>query len=98
MKNWTTKIRPAGWCWLGLSLYIISADTFLIVKERKGHAQYCTMSTSFRDSLAHPIKRWPIILIWIGITFHLFDFFFPEPIRKYEPARLIGTRIIKPPA
>jgi hypothetical protein len=56
------------------------------------------MSTSFRDALAHPIRRWPIILIWIGMTFHLFDFFFPEPIRKYEPARFIGTKIVKPPA
>jgi len=53
------------------------------------------MSTSFRDALSHPIKRWPVIVIWLGLTFHLFDFFFPEHIKKYEPIRFIGTTVIK---
>lgn len=94
MKKPVTKLRPAGWCWLGLSIYVISADTFLIIKETRGHKDYCTMSTSFREALSHPIKRWPVIVMWIGLTFHLFDFFFPEHIKKYEPIRLIGTKIV----
>jgi len=92
MKTLATKLRPAGWCWLGLSIYVVTADTFLIVQERKGKEQYCTMSTSFRYALAHPIKRWPVILIWGLVTFHLFDWFFPEQIRKYEPIRAIGKK------
>jgi len=93
-----TKIKPAGYCWLGLSLYVVSADMFLIVNERKDSEKYYTMSSAFRDALAHPIKRWPVILMWLGLTFHLFDFFFPEHIKKYEPVRLIGTRIAKTPS
>ena len=84
------KLRPAGRAWLGLVIYVIAADSYLIIQERRGNVRYYTMSSGFRDALKHPIKRWWMILIWIFLTFHLFDFFFPEPIRKFEPIGVSG--------
>ena len=85
------KLSPAGWSWFGLTIYVISADLYLIAQRQKGKMQFYTMSTAFRDSLSHPIKRWPIILIWTYLTFHLFNFFFPERIRRLDPLSALGA-------
>lgn len=83
-------LRPAGKAWLGLTIYVLAADTYLITQEFNGKTNYYTMSSSFRYALSHPIARWPVILIWLLLTFHLFDFFFPEQVRRYEPIGLVG--------
>jgi len=85
------KLRPAGWCWLGLTVYVINADAFLIYNERAGRTNYYTMSSAFRDAVKHPRKRWPIILAWLALTLHLFDFIIPIKIRQYDPLRMAGS-------
>jgi hypothetical protein len=87
------KLRPAGYCWLGLTIYVIGADLFLLIQERKGKPNYYTMSSAFRDALRHPVRRWPVILMWLLLTFHLFDFFFPEKLRQLEPIGATGRQI-----
>lgn len=89
------KLRPAGYSWLGLTIYVVAADTVLIIQERRGLQTYCTMSTGFRTALQHPLKRWPVILIWLSITFHLFSFFFPENIRRFEPMGVVARTAAK---
>jgi hypothetical protein len=89
------KLRPAGYCWLGLTVYVVGADTFLVLQEHRGKADYYTMSSAFRYSLAHPVKRWPVILMWLFLTFHLFDFFFPPQIRRFEPVGACGRASAK---
>lgn len=95
MKKKQNKISPAGWCWGGLVGYVLIADSFLIKKSKSGQTHYYTMSTAFRESLAHPIKRWPIMMLWGLLTFHLFDFFFPDKVKQYEPIRFIGNKFMK---
>ncbi len=79
--------KPASIAWAGLVGYVVTADVVLVTFERKGAERFGTMSAAFRDSLAHPIKRWPVIVAWGLLTFHLFDFFFPERVRRVEPGR-----------
>ena len=79
--------KPASYAWTGLVGYVIAADVVLVTFERKGLEGFGTMSSAFRDSLAHPVKRWPVIVAWGLLTFHLFDFFFPERVRRVEPGR-----------
>lgn len=85
--------KPAHLAWLGLTVYVVGVDTLLIIHERKGKKEFYTMSTAFRSALAHPVRRWPVIVAWTLLTLHLFDFFFPEKIRQYDPVRLVGGRV-----
>lgn len=85
-----TKLSPAGWCWLGLTIYIIGADSYLIVQEFRGKQNYYTMSSAFRNSLSDPVKRSLIIFIWISLTVHLFSSFLPSKYRKLEPIAASG--------
>lgn len=84
------RLRPAGYAWLGLTVYVLAADSILIVQEYRGKPNYYTMSSGFRYALSHPVKRWPVILMWLLLTFHLFDFFFPASVRRFEPLGALG--------
>lgn len=84
------RLKPATWAWVGLVVYIVSADTFLLVQEFNNKENYYTMSSCFRYALKHPLRRWPVIIIWLMLTFHLFDFFFPERVRRFEPIGAVG--------
>ena len=53
--------KPASYAWTGLVGYVIAADVVLVTFERKGAEGFGTMSSAFRDSLAHPVKRWPCL-------------------------------------
>lgn len=64
--------------WLGLVLYVVSYDVWAAKTNNE------TLSTAFYNSIKHPIKRWPIIALWMYITAHLFKFL-PEAI---DPLRL----------
>lgn len=87
------NLQPPHYAWFGLTIYVITADVILISFERRGKDGFYTMSTAFRSGLAHPIHRWPLIMAWTLLTLHLFDFFFPEKIRQYDPVRLVGGRV-----
>lgn len=63
--------------WFGLVAYIITYDIWAAVTKKE------TLSTSFYNSLKHPIRKWPVILVWSYITAHLFKLI-PD---KFDPLR-----------
>jgi len=63
--------------WLGLVLYIVGVDLYAFYTKKD------TLSMAFFESIRHPVKRWPVILAWFGITFHLFHWI-PD---RYDPLR-----------
>lgn len=52
--------------WTGLALYVLAYDTWALATRRD------TLSTVFRRSVAHPIRRWPVILTCAVTILHLF--------------------------
>lgn len=85
------KLRPGGWCWVGLAGSVATADVLLI---RSGKA---TMSEVFGDALRHPGRRWAVLAAWGILTVHLFGNILPRvatPIKRLDPigavARLIA--------
>jgi hypothetical protein len=88
------KIRPAGWCWIGLAAGVAVADVILIRKEQ------ATMSEVFGDRLAHQTHRWLLAAAWVGLTAHLFGKVIPEELHGLDPishlARLLEPQV--PPA
>lgn len=87
------KLRPATKAWVGLTAYVVIADTYLIYQETKHREGYCTMSTAFEDALRHPAKRWPVSISWALLTLHLFDLVLPEKLKPYEPITGIGRLV-----
>jgi hypothetical protein len=87
----TVKIRAGGWAWIGLTGYVLAADTALIRNGRE------TMSTVFGDSITNPIRRWPVMAAWGLLTVHLFSKVLPgsDKLRRVDPlgiaARAIGA-------
>jgi len=76
------KLRPGGWAWVGLAGYVAIADTILIKSGKE------TMSTVFGDALKSPASRWPVILVWLIITLHLFGNYIPswlKWLRSFDP-------------
>ena len=86
-------MQPAVKAWIMLAIYVIVVDTVLIVGEQKGREDFFTMSTAFENALRHPVKRWPVILLWGFLTLHLFDIILPENVKRYEPVTLVGRKI-----
>lgn len=72
------KLTEGERAWFGLVFYIVSYDVWAARNQKE------TLSMAFYNSLKHPIRRWPVILIWVYITAHLFKFL-PE---RYDPLRL----------
>lgn len=69
----------AGWGWAGLAVYVLAYDTWALARRRD------TLSTVFRRSLAHPIRRWPVV-VTSGITIlHLYGRIpaFMDPFHQY---------------
>jgi hypothetical protein len=76
------KIRPGGWAWFGLAAGVAAVDFVLIETDHE------TMSEVFGDALKHPVHRWPVILVWAGLTLHLFGNLLPSwlrPLKKLDP-------------
>ena len=77
------KIRPGGWAWIALPFVIGLVDWALIRSNNK------TMSEVFGDSLAHPVKRFPVVLVWTVLTLHLFSELIPAKLRlilkRFDP-------------
>ena len=84
------KLRPGGWCWVGLAGSVTAADVLLI---RFGKA---TMSEVFGDALKHPGRRWLVLSAWAVLTLHLFGNILPRiahPIKRFDPIGAVA-RII----
>lgn len=52
--------------WLGLVVYVVIADGYLIAKGRQ------TLSSAFAEAVRHPRRRWKVIVAWVYLTLHLF--------------------------
>ena len=65
--------------WMGLATYVVVADSYLIWKQEK------TMSAVFGESLEHPAKKWPVLLVWGFLSNHLHRSVLPEISSKVDP-------------
>lgn len=83
--------RAGGWGWVGLAVYIAAVDAWLI---RTGRA---TLSEVFGCSLRHPLKRLPVMTVWVVITAHLFAELLPQALRSrfknYDPIGWLARKI-----
>lgn len=84
------KLRPGTWGWVGLVGYVAAVDGYLIYRQARGRPEYCTMSTSFKEALDRPWRRWQLLLSWFIVTVHLFPVVLPAKYRKYEPIQFVG--------
>ena len=90
------KLRPSGWAWFGLVVYVTGVDIFLLkLKKKRGHP-YRSMSEAFGEALHHPVKKFPIIICWIILTLHLFGTLIPkrfEKLKNLDPIGFIANRV-----
>lgn len=72
----------ASWGWVGLAGYVVGYDTWALAT---GHD---TLSTVFRRSLAHPVRRWPVTLTCTVTISHLYGWLPPiiDPFHQYSVA------------
>lgn len=88
-----SRLRPGGRAWGELALFIAVRDVWLV---RNGEL---SMSEVFGNALKHPIKRWPVIAVWVVVTLHLFGELLPPFLRRrLAPFDPIGAlaRLIEP--
>lgn len=90
-------MRPSAKAWLGLTGYVVVADTYLIRRAKRtgDHSKYATMSVAFGDGLTHPRKRWVVMTCWAVLTAHLFGVFFPKWMRQFDPIGFIARLIAR---
>jgi hypothetical protein len=55
------------YAWILMALGIFTYDMYAIRTQK-----FETMSTALWNSLAHPFKSAPLIVIWLTVTHHLF--------------------------
>lgn len=87
--------RPGFYAWMGMIGFAGFADYWLI---RHGDA---TMSAVWGDAIAHPARRWPLLLGWVILTLHLFGRILPgslQPLSKYDPIGLLARKIAEAPS
>lgn len=86
-------MRPPARAWLSLAGFVAAADAWLIYKaNRTGDSyRYATMSNAFGEALAHPKRRWYVIVSWGVLTAHLFGRFLPRWTRHIDPIGLLAN-------
>jgi hypothetical protein len=90
------KLKPSGYAWVGLVLYVTGVDVLLLRLKRDRGSPYRSMSEAFDEALKHPWKRWPIIVSWIILTLHLFGGFIPkrfENLKYIDPIGFIANMV-----
>lgn len=79
----TIRISPGGWGWIFLAVYVAFVDAWLIRHNK------ATLSEVFGYALEHPVRRLPVVSVWVFLTLHLFACFLPVRWRnrlgKYDP-------------
>lgn len=73
------RVGTAGW--IGLAAYVAGWDWFASEE----------LSTAFGRALAHPVRRWPVIVAWTVTTAHLFRLI----PRRWDPFHALGR--LRPP-
>lgn len=68
--------------WMGLATYVAAWDIWAVHSGRE------TLSMAFYKGLAHPVKRWRVVLLWTYVTAHLFSWIPP----RWDPLRAWGAR------
>lgn len=70
----------AGWGWAGLAGYVVGYDTWALATGRD------TLSTVFRRSLSHPVRRWTTIVTCVVTLLHLYGWLPPvlDPFHQYS--------------
>jgi len=61
--------------WVGATTFVVVADVALAKTNQP------MMSTVFRDTVRHPLKRWPVVVLWSYLTAHLFLDLPRDPLR-----------------
>ena len=69
--------------WAGLVAFVVAADAALILTKSK------TMSSTFRNALHHPVRRWVVGGSWTLLTLHLFT------ETKYDPISIAGNLLAR---
>lgn len=64
--------------WVGLAIYVATWD----------YLMDDALSSAFKRSVKHPLRRWPVFLLWGLTTMHLFDAL-PKGVDPF--ARLTGS-------
>lgn len=72
------RLRPGTKGWIGCALYVLAFDS--LSNE--------TMSTSFRDAVKHPRRRWHLLVAWTLLTLHL-------TTERFDVLRQISRRIYR---
>ena len=75
-----SRIKEGDIAWVGLLAYIVAYDAYAMTT---GHE---TLSASYYRALQDPRRQWLTIVVWIGMTGHLFRLI-PE---RYDLLRQIG--------
>lgn len=83
--------------WGLLAGYIGLYDTWALRTGRE------TLSSAFGRTIRHPVKRWPILVVYTVITLHLFDRLPPwlDPLHQYGrlfqgPSDWVGAGQLEP--
>lgn len=74
-------LSPGSKAWIGLAVYVVVADGYLMVNQKK------TMSAVFGDALNHPLRRWPVLVVWGFLSMHLHREVLPGVATKIDPLR-----------
>lgn len=74
---------PAVWGWLGLAAYVLFYDAWAVRSDRE------TLSGLFGRAIAHPAQRWPVTVLWVGTTLHLYG----RLPRQFDPFGSIATAL-----
>lgn len=76
---------PGSKAWIGLTAYVAGYDLWAAARGEE------TLSTAFYRAFRHPVKRFPLILLWAYLTAHLFHLM-PE---RWDPLRQAGRLFVR---
>ncbi len=86
MVNSGMRLRPGGWCWVGLGGGIVAADAILIWTDNP------TMSQVFGQALEHPLRKWPVMFGAGVVVAHLFGRYIPTRLHPFDPIGQLARR------
>lgn len=79
-------MRSGTKAWIGLTVYVAGYDLWAAVRGEE------TLSTAFYRAVRHPVRRFPLVLLWAYLTAHLFHLL-PD---RWDPLRRAGDLFTSP--